>query len=104
MVLRKFLKMGKNFYIKKLTFILFQKLVTPALRRSNLFSPSDITALFGNIMELNSLHRLFYADLLKCQNCGQNVTTCGQPGGQIDASGLMHVIEKHIPTMTIAYS
>ena len=59
-----------------------------------MFSELEIEILFGNIVELNKLHILFYSDLLKC----------GPTGQPMDVNGLLKIIKKHIPTMTIAYS
>ena len=68
----------------------FKKLVEPAISRGDLFSPFEISDLFGNIEELTALHSTFYFDLQKC------------PEG--DVRELMKLVQRHLPTMSAAYS
>jgi hypothetical protein len=56
----------------------------------DIFSRKDVSTLFGNISDLNRMHLEFYSDLVLLD-----------PG---DVHGLTHIIEKHIPTMNLAYS
>merc|ERR1712048_397224 len=76
-------------YVKTLSTIV-KKLVAPAAERTELFSSRDITALFGNIAELNQLHSDFYDDLSLC------------PMGDIHT--LLRIIETHFPSMSMAYT
>ena len=68
--------------------VYFQKLVTPALGRSDMFSADDVGTLFGNIVELRSIHTKFFKEISVCQT----------------VSSLTRVIERLLPPMSIAYN
>jgi len=88
MILKEIIDSEKK-YVKTLTTIV-EKLVEPAISRGDLFSPFEISELFGNIEELTALHSTFYFDLQKC------------PEG--DVRELMKLVQRHLPTMSAAYS
>jgi len=74
-------------YVKTLNAIV-EKLVTPALGRSDMFSADDVGTLFGNIVELRSIHTKFFKEISVCQT----------------VSSLTRVIERLLPPMSIAYN